>query len=50
MKLRTFGLVSLLALVAPFGMLPASDAWVHPRNETFDAEKHYKAETGEIYY
>ena len=27
-----------------------NDLWVHPRGETYDPERHYRDEAGELYY
>ena len=51
-QLRLFRFACLLSLFALVCSGPSSarDAWVHPRNEPFDSEKHYRDGTGEIYY
>jgi len=43
--------ISVFALVATGeGAAIVRDLWIHPRGETFDPAKHYKAPDGEIYF
>ncbi len=40
------------AVGAPLPLAPtaARDLWIHPRGDRFDAARHYRAPTGELYY
>jgi hypothetical protein len=52
--LRVVGLVAGLSAAAVFAVDELAaytrDLWVHPRNETYDPAKHYRAADGELYY
>ena len=54
-KLLCAGLIGLGLVIASLVVgaqesASENDLWVHPRGETYDSERHYRDETGELYY